>query len=538
MDKFKFYGIIMELLGSLTEKGVNMSEQDRSFGKDLSHLLDGFAKKAERFLEEKGGSGAERGKRSEDLIRRYQSVLEKVMASPLYFGTVIGRVNGENDEKNLLAVNCNGKTLILNSLEGEELSPGDLVKISSKTMQIVGQVDELAVGEICSVKEIISNDLSEVDVGGDRKLVFNGKFAGKISDNDRVIIDGSISVIIGWLGSSQKRFRLGSKPTITWDDIGGQKSAKEQLIEAIEMPLKHEELYRYYNKKPIRGVAIFGPPGCGKTMLLEAVATAVAKLHGQESLESGFINIKGAEILDMYVGVAEGVVRQIFAAARAHKKKYGYPAVIAIDEAEALLPRRGSRKSSDVEMTIVTAFLAEMQGIDDSDAIVFLCTNRIDLIDPAILRDGRMDRHIEVTRPDPESSGIIFSLNLKNTPLVDAKLEEMIAFAVQEFYSPKYKFYDIKPNNKETLAFTLAHLVNGGMLSGVVDKATSFAMKRDIEANTKTGVTKDDIRRAVQQTYEQKFNLDHGDELREFVHDFKDDISLGSIQKIKQAVKT
>ena len=515
-----------------------MSEQDRGFGRDLNRLLDGFTKKAEEFLKDKKDpSDIERGEEAKDLVKRYHSVLEKLTAPPLYFGTVIGPATGVDGGKDLLVVSCNNRLMILNRLQGEELVPGNLVKVSSKTMQIIGRADELTLGDICVVKEAVSADLSEVDLGGDRKLVLNGKFAGKVNENDRVILDASNSIIVNWLGSSQKRFKLGSRPTITWDDIGGQQKAKDQLIEAIEMPLKYKDFYTHYNKKPIRGAVIFGPPGCGKTMLLEATATAIAKLHGQEALESGFINVKGAEILDMYVGVAEGLVRQIFASARTHKKKYGYPAVIAIDEAEALLRRRGSGKSSDVETTIVPAFLTEMQGIDDSDAIVLLCTNRIDLLDPAVIRDGRIDRNIEVTRPDNDSSRAILGLNLKNVPLIGGNLEEMIFFAANEFYLPKYNFYDVKRNSGETMAFTLAHLVNGAMLAGVIDKATSFAMKRDIGANTKTGLTKDDIRLAVKQTYEQKFNLDHGDELREFVRDFKDDISLGSIQKVKQAVK-
>lgn len=512
-----------------------MSEQDRDFGRDLSRLFDGFTKKAERFLKEKDGAVVGGNEESKDLIKRYHSVLEKLTDPPLYFGTVIGSVHDEAGKKDLLAVSCNGRLVILNKPEGKELHPGELVKISSKTMQIVGQADSFAVGDICVVKEVI-HEFSEVDINGNRKVVFNGQF-GKIQENDRVVLDGSNSIVVGWLGNSQKRFRLGSKPTVTWDDIGGLKEAKEQLIEAIEMPIRYKEYYQHYNKKPIRGVIVFGPPGCGKTMILEATATAVAKLHGQEALESGFINIKGAEILEMYVGVAEATIRNIFSAARAHRKKYGYPAVIAIDEAEALLPRRGSRKSSDVETTIVPAFLTEMQGVDDSDAIVILATNRVDLIDPAVIRDCRIDRHVEIGRPDRGSAVKIVQLNLRNVPLVGCNLEEMTTFIVDEFYSSKYKFYDIKRSSGETMAFTLAHLVNGAMLTGVVDKATSFSMKRDVEAKVKTGLSKDDVCRAIQQTYEQKFNLDHGDELREFVHDFSNELSPGSIQKVKQAAK-
>jgi proteasome-associated ATPase len=499
----------------------------------MGMILDSFTKRAEHFLR---GSDSEQSDEGKKLIERYQAVLQKVMSPPLYIGTVIGPVKGD-EIGNLLIVNCNNRLIIVARPENESLSPGDTVMISSKTMQIVEKIDELALGQISIVKEVISSDMSEVDLNGDRQLVLNGQFSGKVQVNDRVILDASSSVIIGWLGNSQKRFHLGSKPTITWDDICGQKKAKEQLIEAIEMPIRHADLYRHYNKKPIKGAVIFGPPGCGKTMLLEAVATAVARLHGQDAIDSGFINIKGAEILDMYVGVAEGMVRQIFASARAHRKKYGYPAVIAIDEAEALLRRRGSGKSSDVETTIVPAFLTEMQGIDDSDAIVLLCTNRVDLLDPAVVRDGRIDRNIEVTRPDSEGAQAIFGLNLKKVPIIEGSLEEMVVFAKDEFFSPRYKFYDVGRNSGNAMAFTLAHLVSGAMLAGVIDKATSFSMRRDIEAGTKTGLRREDIHMAVHQTYEQKFNLDHSDELKEFVRDFSDELSPGSIQKVCQVVK-
>lgn len=512
-------------------------ETFESLERDFSRLTERFTQRAEKFLKARdSGFNQELTEQEKSLIRRYNDVLGKITATPLYSGTVIGSVHDEAGKKDLLAVNCNGRLLFLNKLDGKELRPGDLVKVSSKTMQIVEPADNFTIGDICVVREVLG-EISEVDLNGNHKIVFNGHFVGKISGNDRVILDASNSIVIGWLGNSQKRFKLGNKPTVTWDDIGGQGEAKGQLIEAIEIPLKYKELYVHYNKKPIRGAVIFGPPGCGKTMLLEAVATAIAKLYGQEALESGFINIKGAEILDMYVGVAEGMVRQIFAAARAHKREYGYPAIIAIDEAEALLPRRGSRKSSDVETTIVPAFLAEMQGIDDSDAIVLLSTNRIDLLDPAVVRDGRIDRNIEVTRPDTKSARMILGLNLKNIPLADGVWEEMAVFAAEEFYSPKYKFYEIKQNNGEVMSFTLANLINGAMLAGVIDKATSFAVRRDIESGKKSGLTKDDIRHAVQQTYEQKFNLDHRDELTELIKDFREDLSLDSIQKVRQATK-
>ena len=154
-------------------------------------------------------------------------------------------------------------------------------------------------------------------------------------------------------------------------DIAGLADAKEQLVEAIELPYTKPEVFAHYNKRPPKGALLYGPPGCGKTLLrIKAAASSIAKIHKKKQMASGFIYVKGPELLSKWVGQAEESVRELFLRARDHHKKHGYPALLFIDEADAIMPERGSGKSSDVENTIVPMFLSEMDGLETSHALV------------------------------------------------------------------------------------------------------------------------------------------------------------------------
>lgn len=504
--------------------------------------LESLMEQAGDFLRRSEGGNRKKEpdpRQMKDLLKRYHGVLEKLMAAPFWVGTIVGSIGPIEDEKSLLILSCNGRISLVNQppVEANELLlPGDTVKVAPESMQVLGKVDFLAVGSVSTVKEIIDHQLVEVDFNGTSKIVFTGTYSGKLKEDDRVILDQAAAIVIGYLGSG-KRFRLGNKPTVTWDDIGGLEEAKRQMIETIEFPVLYGDLYQHYDKDPITGVLLLGPPGCGKTMIIEASATSLAKIHGSEAVDSGFILVKGPELLEMYVGAGEKLVRQLFAMAKEHKARHGYPAIIAIDEADAILSKRGTGKSSDMEKTMVPAFLTEMQGVDESGARIILATNRPDVLDPAVIRDGRINRNIMITRPTKESAQQIFRLNLKNVPLVGMSLDEAVQIAAEEFYSPEWKYYEIKKKGGEVLSFTLANLVNGAMLAGVVDKATSFAMDRDIAASSKTGLHREDIKKAVRQTFEQKAELNHADELQEFVRDFSEDLAFDPVQKVKQATK-
>lgn len=431
-----------------------------------------------------------------------------------------------------------GKQIEVELPSDKEVKPGDTVKLSMQTMQIVDVAQPVYTGEISIVRRAVDDKTSEVDHQGSVRVVLNGKLVAKPEVGDRVVLDQSATVIGLNLGKGDERFSFTSATNVTWDHIGGLKDAKRTMIEAIELPYRHPDIYKHYGKKPLKGVLLYGPPGCGKTMLGKATATALAKIHNGGNDSSGFIYVKGPEILDRFVGVAELAIRQIFQSSRKHKEQHGYPAVIFIDEADAILGKRGTGISSDIERTIVPQFLAEMDGLEDSGAIVLLATNRADILDPAIVRDGRIDRKVKVTRPDLDGAKDIFGLYLKKMPLYNGYTHADLAdLGALELFSDSRVLYNVELNGNrkgQTLKFTLGNLASGAMVAGIVDQATSIAMHRDISAKSKPqGLSKDDLVKAVDCVFRENLDLNHTDDLADFVHDFRDDVV--GVKKLRQA---
>jgi proteasome-associated ATPase len=226
--------------------------------------------------------------------------------------------------------------------------------------------------------------------------------------------------------------------------------------------------------------------------------------------------------------------------ARKHKKTHGYPAVIFIDEADAILGKRGSGISSDMERTIVPMFLAEMDGLEDSGAVMLLSTNRPDVLDPAIVRDGRIDRKVKVDRPDKDSAVEVFKLHLRGMPFSNGyTVQDMAVLGRDQLFSDRNRLYDIHVStdkDDKVIPFTLGNLINGAMIAGIVDQATSLAIHRDIsKGGDPKGLTKDDVIGAIDCTYEQNRDLNHQDELAEFVRDFrKDVVQIKRSDRVKQ----
>ncbi len=261
---------------------------------------------------------------------------------------------------------------------------------------------------------------------------------------------------------------------IKWDEIGGIKSQVKEIKNAVELPLQNEKLYKEFGAKPIKGILLYGPPGCGKTLIGKAIASAV--LNDAQGDGDCFIYVKGAELLSPYVGMAELAIGGLFKQARAYHKKTGKRAVIFIDEAEALLPARGSRVSSDVDTTIVPTFLSEMDGLEDGGPLMVLSTNLPRNIDEAILRDGRIDLRIEIKRPTQDDAEDIFDIHLNKVHSekgLSKKASEML----------------FKSNHKEK--------VSGAMIEGIVKKATQQAITRSIEIKKKSSVKMEDLEIAI-----------------------------------------
>lgn len=406
---------------------------------------------------------------------------------------------------------------------------GDTVKLSMQSLQIVDVVSTLLAGEVVGVQKVLDEASSEVDFQGGTRAVYNGRFSGQLKDGDRVVLDPSGLVIIRNLGQEDKKdtlFAFTEKTGVTWDMIGGLDEAKRQMVEAIELPYRYGAYYTFYGKKPLKGLLLYGPPGCGKTMRGKAAATALAALHEGKGADTCFMYVKAPEILNKFVGASEATIRRMFAAARAHRDAHGYPAVIFLDEADAILGKRGSGISSDIERTIVPMFLAEMDGFEDTGAVVILATNRADTLDPAVVRDGRIDRKILVARPTPEAATAIFGLHLGKVPLKNGYTHrDLAARAAAELFSPAHALYEVRLKDGGTKCFTFGHLASGALIAGIVDQATSVALARDITDGKPQGLTAADIDDAVVRAFAQTRDLNHDDDLRAFAEGFTRDVT-------------
>lgn len=428
-----------------------------------------------------------------------------------------------------------GRFMVVNLPKEIEIQPGDTVKVSVQSMQIISKSGDTLGGSISYIRNVIDPTYSEVDIASSTQVVFNGKFSGQLEKGDRVVIDSTGTIIIKNLGKDDERFRFEGTSHVHWNDIGGLEEAKQSMIEAVELPHRNPEVFKRYGKKPIKGILLYGPPGCGKTMLAKATAHSLAETYAGRNAHSGFIYIKGPEILDRYVGVAEATIRQIFDQARTHKSEYGYPAVIFIDEADAILSKRGTGISSDIERTIVPMFLAEMDGLEDSSALIILATNRSDILDPAIVRDGRIDRKVKVTRPTPQSAVDIFKLNLTGVPLMNGYTPHDIAqLGTRELFSKERVLYRVETRSKGQIDFTLGHLVNGGMVVSAVDQATSIALHRDLASGSQGGLSMEDMVAAIDAIQAQNMDLNHKDELSEFTQGLRNDIV--GVYRVRQEI--
>lgn len=289
-------------------------------------------------------------------------------------------------------------------------------------------------------------------------------------------------------------------PNVEWDDIGGLEDAKADLREAIELPHLNKEIFQFYKKRMVKGILLSGPPGCGKTMLGKAAANCLSKIYGKESARTGFLYVKGPEILDQYVGQTEAAIRGIFFDAKRHKEEHGYPAIVFLDEADAILAARGSRNIG-IGNTIVPQFLTEMDGLEESHAIVIIATNRPDVLDPAIVRDGRIDRKVQVTRPNRENGKAILLGNLRNVPISKGiDMDDLADKLAAAFYAT---------NRYVNGGKLMSEVVNGAMLANCIDIAVSLAIQRDLKAKERTGITLADGLAAVDRLQKQSDHVKH-----------------------------
>lgn len=331
-----------------------------------------------------------------------------------------------------------------------------------------------------------------------------------------------------------ERFFVKTSHDVAWDDVVGNEAARAALVEAIEHPIRHADIYAFYKVKPAKGVLLYGPPGCGKTMFGKAASAVLAQRHGRGASTPSMLHINGPEILSPYVGVTEKTIQTIFAYARAFKAVHGVPLVVFIDEADSILPSRngtGDRCATRWEESQVATFLTEMDGLEASGAFVILATNRPNAIDEAVLRDGRCDRKIKVERPDRATAETIVLNALTGVPLErSSSAAILVDKAIDAFFDPERHLARIR-HDKGFDFLTLGDIVNGAMLVGLVEQAKSFAFRREIAAGgAPRGLTAPDILAAVDSVEAQNRGLNHTDAVLDFAERF--DLDVRSVDPI------
>lgn len=332
-------------------------------------------------------------------------------------------------------------------------------------------------------------------------------------------------------------------PSITWDDVIGQEEAKAALIDAIETPIVHRHLFAAYGQKHSKGVLLFGSPGCGKTLLANAAAAAFAALQpkiarptpgsgsgmywfsigpgssqqqeAQPTANDAFIYLKGPELKSMWHGQTEANIRALFERARKYHKATGCRSLVFVDEAETLMGHRDT-----IGQHSVPTFLAEMDGLSENGPFLILATNRQDTLDSAIVRPGRIDRKIEVTRPNQDDARAILALNLRGC-ILQQSLDEIAERAAESLYSDRHVVHAFPGPDGASINFTLNRLVSGAVAAGIVRQAIAIAMRRDIAAQVRepSGVCHADMEQAIASVCEAEKKMNHNDEIALWARD-------------------
>ncbi len=441
-------------------------------------------------------------------IKEQNDVLRELTAPAYHVGVVVDILD------KTVIIETNGQLFELDRTDTAlPVTVGQGVDVHPKTGQIVQVSKYISYGNTGNVVAV-DGDLIQVSIPSG--VVTTRHTMIPVVVGDKVVMNSTNHVILQKI-KVETKYAFKTQSVLTWDDIGACADAKKEMIAALETPYAHKELFEYYHKAQVKGALLWGRAGNGKTLIGRACAGSMARMHGKESTQSGFIYIKGPEILDKYVGETESQIREAFAAGKEHFRKHGYPAILFVDEGDAIFMRRGSRTASGMEMTIVPQFLSEMDGIEDSGVFVLIATNRADVLDPAIIRPGRIDRKIYVAPPTKENAPEIWNIHMRKSPIAkDESRDNLIETVNNLLYSDQYPLYLIDtPNGRKT--FSLGNLVSGAFIAGVVERASAIAIDRDIAGSTMDGLRREDFTTALSAMQKEQYGMNHYDELREFI---------------------
>ena len=461
-----------------------------------------------------------------DQVLSLRDEIENLSKPPSAYGTVV-KINDDGT----VDVTSSGRKMRVNALPSkmESLKIGDEV-ILNESMVLVDSRDPESSGEIVRVKEVLDGGNRAVVVGRtDEERVVEmtiGLHDSGLRSGDSVRVDERSGILLERLPRPEvEDLVLEQIPNETYEDVGGLDREIEMIVDAVELPFMHKELFSLYELPAPKGILLYGPPGCGKTLIAKAVANSlalkVAEVTGDHAARSYFLNIKGPELLNKYVGETERQIRLVFQRAR-EKSEQGWPVIVFFDEMESLFRTRGTGISSDMESTIVPQLLAEIDGVETlQNVIVIGASNREDLIDPAILRPGRLDVKIKIKRPDEVAAAQIFSRYLTvdlpvDSELIDSlgggdqdkALKAMTDEAVAAMYSTQEanQFLEVTYQNGEKEVLYFKDFASGAMIENIVRRAKKLAIKRDLAGGVK-GLQVEDLLTAVRQEFREHEDL-------------------------------